>query len=363
MRSWALGLTAAAVMLAACTDGGGADPAPSPSPSPTATEAPAPDEVETGLSAVVVLPTRQARSAEEIERERAAVEEIGRRAIADGTIATLRTVVPDRVVAVGDVVELLAEEGHDLVCVLGPGAGRAVREVAPRFPGTRFCGAPAQFAGVPENALVFDLRIEEAAYLAGIAAAEAADFIPASRGTMPAIIVSDSSAASRIQVAFDQGYSISREPEEPTRVRVASSSAVAFETASGLYEAGVNVILSLTGRLDEAIIDAAREVDRLVIASSAVPVGASSEAPEDEEIDDSWGLMFLGENLSAAFRDAVAELATGWTGGQRRLGFRNGALTMSPGTSPIWPQIAPQVLPVRDELVAGTELGIGTPEQ
>lgn len=356
---WTALAAAASILLAACTSSAptdGASPSPSPSALATVTDGP----VVAAPSVVVVLPARAARPIEEINRERADVEAIADAAIAKGLISAVRTVVPDRSTTVVDVLETMAEEGHELVCALGPGAARAVHDVARRFPGTKFCGAPGNLTDVPSNALIFDLRIEESAYLAGIAAAEAAPFIGSDAGSTPAIIVADSAQASRLQLAFDQGYSISRQPDEPAPVRVATTKAVAFDTAESLYAAGAYLIYTAAGRVELGVIDAARERDRLVIGTLPPAVDEDLVASEGASAEpaEPWALLYLGENLSAAFRDTLDELAVGWIGGRRSIGFHNGALSLTPGTSPVWPRIAAQVLATRDALIDGQPLGI-----
>ncbi|MFT5222448.1 MAG: basic membrane lipoprotein Med (substrate-binding protein (PBP1-ABC) superfamily) [Glaciecola sp.] len=358
-------LAALAIVATACTNTtGSVDPVPTASPSTLATSSPLRPS-GTAPSVAVVLPARQARSIQEIDRERVAVHAIADNAIANRIISSIRTVVPDRITTVGDVLEAMAEEGHDLVCALGPGAARAIRDVAPRFPGTLFCGTPGDLPDVPPNALVFDLRVEESAYLAGIAAAEAAAFVGSDDGSRPAMIVADSGQASRLREAFDQGYSVSRALVEPTVVRVARTQSLAFDTAESLYGAGVYLVYGSAGRVEQGVVEAAKARGRLFIgtfadlATQERDEGASpSPSPSTDPPADAWNLMLLGENLSAAFRDTIDELASGWRGGARSLGFQNGALTLTPGTSPIWERIAPQVLRTRDSLVAGTELQV-----
>lgn len=351
--SWPLVvLTTVAV---ACSSSGAPD-GETVSPSPTAAD-PAGGPAATAPSVVVVMPARAARPGPEIERERRDVEAIGSVARDNGLISSMRTVVPDRSATVADVLELLAEEGNDLVCALGPGAARAVRDVARRFPGTKFCGAPGNLADVPDNALIFDLRSEESAYLAGIAAAEAVPFAQADREATPAIIVAEGSQAARLQLAFDQGFSISREPLAPVAVRVASSPDVAFDTAELLFDAGAYLIYASAGRVELGVTRSAQGRGRLVIGTLP-PTGADVTGSESGAGSASASLMFLGENLSAAFRDTIDELSAGWTGGRRSIGFANGALSLTAGDSPVWPRIAAQVLATRDALIQGTDLQI-----
>jgi hypothetical protein len=56
-----------------------------------------------------------------------------------GDVADVRSVVPDDPEFVPDVAALLADQGTDLVCVLGEDGVPVVLQLADRFPATRFC--------------------------------------------------------------------------------------------------------------------------------------------------------------------------------------------------------------------------------
>lgn len=152
-----------AVVLAACTTGA-SDPAPE-RPSTTPPMATPDQRVDpVGRVAVVLDPRLQARG----EAVDADLQELDPE-VAGGR--TLRVEVAEDPSFVHDLAQFFANDGHELVCVLGPGAAGVVREVAARSPGTRFCAAPAGRDGddFPDNVLAVDVRIEELAYLAGVA--------------------------------------------------------------------------------------------------------------------------------------------------------------------------------------------------
>lgn len=385
---WSAALVAAvslAGMLAACTptdspDGDGTGPSDEPTVAGSSQDGPA----RVLPSVAVVLPARNARPLEEIERQRALVEEVGDVAEDREQVAEVRAVVPDRFSTMGDVVEVLAEEGHDLVCALGPGAARAVQQVAPRFPATRFCAAPGRLPNVPSNALVFDIRIEETAYLAGIAARFASEQVPAGRNGMPVLIVSDQAQGARLQPAFEAGYLDVGRDTQPTPVLVATDVAQGRAAAESQIDEGAFLAFASAGRAEQGVAAAAAESGLLVVGSAAYlgPLlgddadgepdgdGSSDDADDGAASDDptdgddataspspdegaEWDLLRMGENLSAAVRDAIDELAAGWSGGSRSLGFTNGALTVTPGTSSVWERVSTQVLTTLEAIIQG----------
>lgn len=100
---------------------------------------------------------------------------------------TLRVEVAEDPAFVADLTGFFAAEGHELVCVLGPDAGRVVRDAAPRAPGTRFCAAPveAEAGDLPDNVVPVDVRFEELGYLAGVALGADLDRGPVAALTAP----------------------------------------------------------------------------------------------------------------------------------------------------------------------------------
>lgn len=92
-----------------------------------------------------------------------------------GEITELRALAPDAPVFAGDLAAKLADDGYDLVCVLGDAGTRTVLDLAARFPATRFCATGASRDDQPENVDVFDLAHEELGYVLGAAASGLAD--------------------------------------------------------------------------------------------------------------------------------------------------------------------------------------------
>lgn len=146
---------------AACTG----DPVPEPAPTPTADETAEP--APTGVRVGVVLPAPTDPVAVAFH---GAADELD--ALAEewkGDVASVRAVTPDDRQFEPDVAALLAEEGADLVCVLGADGPRTARRLAERFPATRFCalGAPRDVG--PPNVDLFEVAHEELGHVLGVA--------------------------------------------------------------------------------------------------------------------------------------------------------------------------------------------------
>lgn len=88
-------------------------------------------------------------------------------------VAEVRAVVPDAPVYALDVAAVLADDGYDLVCVLGRVVRADVADLADRYPGTRFCTVGEDDL-LPDNVTAVDLAQEELGHVLGVAAAELA---------------------------------------------------------------------------------------------------------------------------------------------------------------------------------------------
>lgn len=154
-------LAAFALLAAACTDG---DPPPEPIPPPEV-EAEEP-VVSLSASVGVVLPPADRVAPPIIDAARADLQRLGH---AGGTeLGPVQAVVPDAEVFSSDLGRLLTERGTSLVCVLGDGAVREVRDLADRHPELRFCAAPIdEPVDLPDAARGIEVRAEELGHLVG----------------------------------------------------------------------------------------------------------------------------------------------------------------------------------------------------
>lgn len=130
--------------------GVGCTPDESPEPeqegaAPEASEDPAP----TGLRVGVVAPPSNETDPTVLEELEEGLDELT--GASDGEVTRLRLVEAEDEVFVEDVAALLADDGADLVCVLGRQAATTATALADRFPATRFCAAPAALPEPPGN--------------------------------------------------------------------------------------------------------------------------------------------------------------------------------------------------------------------
>ncbi|MBW3659476.1 MAG: BMP family ABC transporter substrate-binding protein [Actinobacteria bacterium] len=332
-------LLAALLLLPACLRSG-PEPAPSPSPTAPVTAAPSP---ATGLEVAVVLPPASLGAAAGAAATREDLDDLRRRLGAD--IRSLRVVQPDAPAFVADVTEVVAEGGADLVCVVGPGAGEVVLAAAPRFPTTEFCATPATAAAelVPPNVLLIDVRVEEVAFLAGVAARLA------DRPRAPGFVGGEFEHAIDLQrTAFGLGINaVGGEPRTPYVGFPAADEARGYELAAPQYAAGVTVIYSAAGEADRGVLRAAEEADRLVIGSRDVL------APDDEEQLSPSVLLLTDMDVVVALELAFTQALSTWEGGVASVGLAEDALLLVPGASPVYGDVADALAEVRARVEAG----------
>lgn len=322
---------------------------PTAAPSPSATEVPPEPtpEVETGWDVVFVLPPRGSVPEPTLARYRDQLEALPPQ---DPDLVTdLRLVVPDGAAFQRDVIAVTAEDGAALVCAIGPGAARAVLEVAPDFPRTRFCAVPANYTQPPPgNVLGIDVRVEEVAYVAGAAAA-----IPA--GAPPAAVYGQGTYGSeRIAAAFVAGVASTDRDEEPVedgeptapQAVPVSSRDGAYEFATDLYESGVFTVYTTAGSADPGVLQAAREQGALVVGDETTLV--SEDEPPSESI-----LFVVRLRLDVVMDELIDRAIPDWTGGTTSVGFAEGAFELGPGGSAIWQRIRVRVEGIADLVAAG----------
>lgn len=333
------------VVLTACRAG-----APTPAPSPTPTTATATPAPVTGLTVAVVLPPASVVVPDEAAAMREELEELRRRFGDD--VGSLRVVQPETAVFVQDVTVFVAEEGADLVCVLGAGSGAVVRAVAPGFPETEFCATPASSdpEDIPPNVLQIDVRVEEIAYLAGVAAYVADP-------TRPAGFIAGESeyATDRQRAAFVAGITAAAsEPVTPYVGFPAADEERGYGLAAPQYAAGVRVIFTAAGEADLGVRRAAEEAEEtraLVIGSQRTLVPRTDTGAQ--EAPPAAVLMTTTQLLSVPVELALTQALGTWEGGQASVGLREGALVVAPGGSPRYRAVADAVAEARARIEAG----------
>jgi basic membrane lipoprotein Med (substrate-binding protein (PBP1-ABC) superfamily) len=282
-----------ALVLGACIGGGQDAVTPAPTP-PTATT---PAEV---ASVAVILPPRGSISEEAADSlERAAESAVS---AADREVA-LRVVRPDGAEFVVGIAGLLADDGFDLVCVLGASAAAAVAEVAAQQPGTRFC-MTGPVAGGPQNLWAPTLRHREAAWLAGVAAALARD-----GGPVGMIVREGEPALSAKRASFDLGFAAAAEapPGEDTVPPTVGTIALQDEQPAPVVDAVLSqepsVLVVDVGPLTEMVIA------RIAEAASTTPVIAWTGI--EEQFDGPADSLLIVAELVTAFRLALEAVLAG----------------------------------------------------
>lgn len=336
---WVALLVSVLTLTTACRDG--ASPTPTPAPSPSAVAA-APTPVDPGgLSAAFVLPPPTAASPAELASLREDLARLRRTHLRD--VTTWRVVAADGPEFVGDLVALLAEDGADLVCAIGPRSGDVVVRIAPAFPETRFCATPAiaEVATIPANVLLIDLRVEEVAYLAGAAAQ-----LTSSPGPPGFVAGEGQYSVDRQRIAFQLGINaVSEAPVAPYVAFPVGDAERALELAAPQYAAGVGTIYSAAGAADAGVRQAAQQNDGLVIGSlqTLVPDPA---APPPAAV-----LLTISERFDVPVDLALSRALGSWEGGLASVGLAQDALAIAPGGSARYRAIAPRL----DELRARIE--------
>jgi len=323
------------LLLASCTS----PPQTDPSPNPSATTQPTVDDPDNPSVeyrvAVVVAPDPDLR---------AAAAEVGARRLASTVegLGEVRVVAADRTAAMADLVRHFASEGYDLVCALGPGALDAVLAAANDLPAVRFCATPVIAGEIPGNVLAVDIRSEEAAYLAGVAAGTHAPEQP------PVMMIGPASHASaRQQQAFRDGFASTSPPEGvvPFVLGPVDDAEAAGAVLEEHLRAGVSVIYTDAGGADVGVREAAAAESERRAEARATPDPDATEdpsatAPTRVLVVGGPDLLLVeeGEPVPAAVayvvevqwdlavRMAAEQLIAEWDGGVVSLGLLEGAL-------------------------------------
>ncbi len=197
-----------AVVLAGCdalTGSPDASPSPSPTTSPSATPTFDPAALDV---AIVLAPPDAGPSAVHGHAVRAAAGAL--EGGDDPNVRRIRVVDAPTEGLRGDALAFLADDGADVVCTVGPGGGDHLVALAERHPRTTFCLLGGELDDGLDNAFGIGLPQVEAAFLAGVAAALAAD-----DGPLGLVDVATDPVPGELADAFRAGVRHVRPPEEP----------------------------------------------------------------------------------------------------------------------------------------------------
>ncbi|MFP5310566.1 MAG: hypothetical protein ACLGIR_13430 [Actinomycetes bacterium] len=283
-------------------------------------------------------------------------------AAVDQRLAGHRVLQADGPEFLPDLVNLAAEDGADLVCVLGHGGAEVVLDVARSFPGTRFCTTedPASDVTVPSNVRALPVATAEVALVGGFAAGAVVGSGP------PALLLPpDGDTEGPAADAFRLGFaSATASDDSAAPVSVAPTDGEAREGAVArlLTSAAVVVDVSATDA-DPALAAVADEEDPSALVALADALGLevgpatgasaspspppAAQPPPDPELDPAAAplvaapgaggvppgvLLVVTVDRVAQLATVVAELLDGWVGGRTALGFGSGVLDVAPGS-------------------------------
>jgi basic membrane lipoprotein Med (substrate-binding protein (PBP1-ABC) superfamily) len=321
-------LTVVAALLSACRPGGDVPPAPTPSPSATSVVASTEPD---GLRIGVVLPLEGVRPLGP-DAVRAAVGDL--RVATRDEVREYRVLQPDGPLFVADLVALLADQGYDLVCAVGPGAVDAVLPVAVDHPELRFCALPsAPVEGAPANLQVLDVRADHAAYVAGAAAggaiAQQPDFGEDPPSALQPGVVGDPSVVppGPQTAAFQAGLRRSTTREVQVGFADVSDDPEAGTTdrTRAILVAGGEVVYGSAGASLDGLLDGA-EGEGLVVA--LVDPRAPVVEPPPEL------LASVGIDLQVPLATAVRAVIAGSPADPVTFGAGEGIVTVVPGGAP-----------------------------
>lgn len=324
MQRW-LGILVGVVVLAACTPGT-SDPAPT-TESTTAPMATPTERVDPVGRVAVVLDPRLGGATPTIRADLEGLDP----EVAGGR--TVRVQVAEDPSFVRDLAEFFAADGHELVCVLGPGAAEVVRQVAPGAPGTRFCAAPVGGDGpFPDNVLPLDVRVEELAYLAGVALGTEPD-----AGPVAALTRSPGGTPSRVRTGLGAGMTATAPVPVDVRVSAVAEGDVVGERARDLLADGARGLFGLVE--PAALVDAVTSTpvgtptpgDGPTPGPAAASAALVLQGPVADDLDRPPELLAVVEvHLHAAVVVALQRHLESWDPTHTSIGVAEGAIVAVP---------------------------------
>ncbi|MFN2556153.1 MAG: BMP family ABC transporter substrate-binding protein [Nitriliruptorales bacterium] len=310
-----------------------------------------PGAVETlhaGLRIGLVLAPSEGESFE-MEAIRAASDEL--RELADPEVASVRILGPPNERFRRDELILLAEEGLDLVCTVGPDGRDDLTELAAIFPTTQFCLLDAELPSeAPANAFAITWRTVEGGFLAGAAAALATH-----EAGVGIVVGATERMLEPLRVGFEAGARQAR-PGVPvvvitaTNARGEEDQRVARDAARGQYgagAAGARALLPFGGRLTLLGVAQGAATSEGAIVGWEVDVTRLLTDQQDGHV-----LVSVVKRFDVALLAAVRHAAAGGPP-QVVLRVADGAFGILPGKDPRYPLLAPRLDQLAAELTAG----------
>ncbi|MBW3662072.1 MAG: BMP family ABC transporter substrate-binding protein [Actinobacteria bacterium] len=352
MRSPAAVLLAVALTLGATCD----DTGPTAAPSPTTTSGGSPrvvDEPDGRLVWGVVLPPPRTTDHVLIEDYRAAVAAL-LETDPEG-IDEARVVAPESVTFRRDMLRFLAEEDTAYTCALGAGASEDVLPIARDHPDLAFCAVGDRVVEPPANVLTVDVRIEELAYLAGVAAAASAAEQPRPEGEVPTLGFVARQATPHTEGqrrAYTEGVRSVVEGARIVSEFVGNvSDADQRDVTAGLvanqYLGGAEAVYVASDIDASRAVEVAREAQRPIVGLA--PALGQALATEDPP-----PVLFTGRVAVEPVLALVLErYVTGFTGGAATFGLADDVLEPVPGLPDLYAGVAASVEPVEGQMRAG----------
>lgn len=327
---------------------------PTPAPPVSAPESPANGDDGNGdVVWGIVLPPPRTSDHLLLEDYRAAAREA--LAALDAGVDRERILEPAGVLFRRDLVRFLAERGTSYTCAFGAGAANDVVQVARDHPDLAFCVLGDREDNPPENVLAVDVRLEELAYLAGVAAATStldrvrpADAVPTlgfvarratehTEGQRKAYADGARSVLEDVRVVSEFVGSVADEEQ-----RDATAGIVANQ-----YLSGAEAVYVASDTDASRAVEVAREAQRPIVGLAPALLAALDE-PDPPPV-----LLAGRVVLAPAVDIALSRFVTGFTGGALSFGMADGVVEPVPGVAELFDEVSDAVGAVESALRSG----------
>lgn len=346
-----LALTVLLSLGATCGD---AEPRPWPSsPAPPADPDDPIDDANGEVVWGVVLPPPRTSDHLLLEEYREAALATMRQGV-DG-VDRQRILEPEAVQFRRDVLRFLAEQDTAYTCALGAGAAADVGTVARDHPELAFCAIGDRDDEPLENVLAIDVRVEELAYLAGVAAAASTLDVFRPDGQVPTLGFVARRATEHTegqrQAYTDGARSVIDEVRVVSEFVGNVDDDVQRDVTAGMvanqYLSGAEAVYVASDTDASRAVEVAREAQRPIVGL-APALAAALDEPDPPPV-----LLTGRAVLEPAVSVALARFVTGFTGGALSLGLADGVLEPVPGLAELYAEVADQLEPVERRLRSG----------